>query len=108
MYWSDTRPNRLHTAVNIALFPPLFFFCALFYTDVASTVSVLAFWAYFSRVRATWTIAQGICLTLLGLLSLTFRQTNIFWVAVFPAGLTLVDLVELKDPIVDTSHADGE
>src|SRR4051812_7721932 len=30
-----------HTALNIALFPPLFFFSALYYTDVISTLVVL-------------------------------------------------------------------
>ena len=37
----QTIIQSTHIAFNIALFPPLFFFSALFYTDIASTASVL-------------------------------------------------------------------
>lgn len=41
-----------------------------------------------------------------GLASLMFRQTNIFWVAVFPAGLAVVDT--LKDrPSGRVASAEG-
>lgn len=81
-----------HSSLNIVLFPPLFFFSALYYTDVASTLSVTVFYWYFVRTlpnkRATF--VQGAVQVLLGMISLTFRQTNIFWVAVAPAALMLV------------------
>ena len=69
-----------HTTVNIYLFPPLFFFYGLYYTDVLSVVSVLyAYRCYLAR--------QHTMVILAGLLSLLFRQTNIFWVSVFLGGL---------------------
>lgn len=37
-----------------------------------------------------WT---GLLLTITGLVALSFRQTNIFWVAIFPAGLAIRDLM---------------
>ena len=79
---------------SIMTFPPLFFFSALFYTDVASTVFVFLCFELFldsqtSRSDCTnirWSIAQ----ILLGTWALLFRQTNIFWVAIFPAGLAII------------------
>lgn len=80
-----------HNALNIALFPPLFFFSALYYTDVASTLSVmLAHYPLIASDKASakqwWCSLQ---LVLFGIVSLLFRQTNIFWVAIFPAGVVL-------------------
>ncbi|EON62710.1 hypothetical protein W97_01934 [Coniosporium apollinis CBS 100218] len=63
------------SAITISLFPPLFFFSALFYTDVVSTWLVLMSYQ---------------CMLVLGAVSLSFRQTNIFWVAVLPAGLSVI------------------
>lgn len=76
---------------NIMTFPPLFFFSALFYTDVASTVFVFLCFQLFldSQVSSSvtsWPLAQ----ILLGACALLFRQTNIFWVAIFPAGLAII------------------
>ena len=71
-----------HTTVNIYLFPPLFFFYGLYYTDVLSVVCVLyAYRCYLARQHTRVIFA--------GLLSLLFRQTNIFWVSVFLGGLEL-------------------
>ncbi|KAI9821215.1 MAG: glucosyltransferase [Pycnora praestabilis] len=42
--------NELHTILNICLFPPLFFFSALYYTDLLSAVFVLG--AYESFLKA--------------------------------------------------------
>lgn len=138
----------LHTALNVALFPPLYFFSALYYTDVASTAAVLltlvlARRRHFSSSQATRKLLltamvatsfliQGhvvfvlsaplifyvFCgfldsgsnrldtfrrwfsmgdsstkkmIWLVGLISLTFRQTNVFWVAIFPAGIALAE-----------------
>ena len=69
-----------HTVLNMCLFPALFFFYALYYTDVASTFSVL--YAYYCHLKK-----QKKRLFLAGLVSLWFRQTNIFWVAIFMGGL---------------------
>ncbi|KAF2490745.1 hypothetical protein BU16DRAFT_469470 [Lophium mytilinum] len=86
-----------HSALNIALFPPLFFFSALYYTDVVSTLCVLE--SYMTLLQSRRPGASQLLSTvqtiLIGLTALLFRQTNIFWVAVFPAGLAVLE--GLKD-----------
>jgi len=107
-----------HTIFNICLFPPLFFFSALYYTDVLSASCVLeAYIAYLQRrqtvntppkarppsdgssslqtyfkevsyVRKIW--PSDITLLGFGLFALLFRQTNIFWVAIYLAGLEVI------------------
>jgi alpha-1,2-glucosyltransferase len=80
--------NFMHTAFNIALFPPLFFFSGLFYTDVLSTCVVLRMYRLFlQRNGSIWLYVAGI-------LALTMRQTNIFWVAVFMSGLEAVRTIK--------------
>lgn len=82
--------------MNIGLFPLLFFFSALYYTDVYSTLFVLAaFQTHLKRVDPQgklwwsdlWTILQGVA-------ALFFRQTNVFWVVVFMGGLEAVHAVK--------------
>ena len=71
-----------HTVLNTCLFPPLFFFYALYYTDVSSTLSVLCVYhCHLQGHRKSLVVA--------GLVSLWFRQTNIFWIAIFMGGLDL-------------------
>ena len=92
------------TAVNITLFPPLFFFTALYYTDVASTLSVLLFYYNFLlRFDRDVTWRSYFTLVCFGLVSLLFRQTNIFWVAVFPAGLAAVKCLDKGHHVVKES-----
>lgn len=95
------RPHALsiyaiHTGMNIGLFPLLFFFSALYYTDVYSTLFVLAaFQTHLERVDPKgksrwsdlWTILQGVA-------ALCFRQTNVFWVVVFMGGLEAVHAIK--------------
>lgn len=69
-----------HVTLNICLFPPLFFFYGLYYTDVLSVGSVLLAYYFFLNRQMTG-------LMIAGLSSLLFRQINIFWVAVFLGGL---------------------
>jgi alpha-1,2-glucosyltransferase len=101
-----------HSALNATLFPPLFFFTALYYTDVPSTLSVLAYhWLFlhFNRMKTSAWISTPI-LTLVGISSLLFRQTNIFWVAVFPAGILLVNQLDRGHQAVQDSmqrHVEG-
>lgn len=96
----------LHSGLNIAFFPLLFFFSGLYYTDVLSTLVVLAaFWhtlvrtndvqqQYAPRRRRQ---AQGAhswrsdgLVVVLGVAALLMRQTNVFWVVVFMGGLEAV------------------
>ena len=74
---------EVHTVVNIMLFPPLFFFYGLYYTDILSVRSVLIVYYYHLDHRRGSSIAAA------GLISLAFRQTNIFWVAIYIGGLEL-------------------
>ena len=90
----------IHTTINIYLFPPLFFFYGLYYTDVLSALSVLyAYRCYLAR--------QHIWVLFAGLLSLIFRQTNIFWVSVFLGGLELCRTIPKGRPEIEfPSHPD--
>lgn len=94
-----------HSSLNIALFPPLFFFSGLYYTDVASTLSVMVFYWYFLHQlpKTQPTIIEGFTLVFLGVISLMFRQTNIFWVAVAPAALTLIGELDRGHRVVKES-----
>lgn len=88
----------MHTALNICLFPPLFFFFGLYYTDVPSTFFVLL--SYFFALRTQqergkfMKFPSVVNTVVLGVAALFFRQTNIFWVAVFPAGLAVVQALK--------------
>jgi alpha-1,2-glucosyltransferase len=86
----------LHTGFNIALFPLLFFFSGLYYTDVLSTCVVLAMYRLFlERKGARANSSAGlIWLYPVGLIALAMRQTNIFWVAVFMGALELVRTIK--------------
>ena len=75
--------SREHTALNICLFPPLFFFCGLYYTDVISVLLVLLAYDAFHRRSPVAVLAFGMS-------SLILRQTNIFWTAVYLAGLEVL------------------
>ncbi|KAF2672799.1 hypothetical protein BT63DRAFT_421010 [Microthyrium microscopicum] len=98
----DGRWNWAHTAINVALFPPLFFFSGLYYTDLQSLLIVLSM-VHLSMKYGTRHSQQHPVFLLIqiviGFLALWFRQTNVFWVAIFPAGLTLADFYK-------TSHTE--
>ncbi|KAL2834438.1 phospholipase D/nuclease [Aspergillus cavernicola] len=130
----NNRPSGAwlsHTVLNICLFPPLFFFSGLYYTDVLALLVVVE--AYNWDLKRTSHPRSGLLESAVflgfGLAALVFRQTNIFWVSVFFGGLQVVrglrrvtttcaaanvsDIVragsknELYDPmVVDASVAD--
>ncbi|PSS05152.1 DIE2/ALG10 family-domain-containing protein [Coniella lustricola] len=90
-----------HTGLNIALFPLLFFFSGLYYTDVYSTlVALAAYWNHLTRVSTnsavTW--KSDVLVVVFGVASLAMRQTNVFWVAAFMGGLEAVHAVKLLRP----------
>jgi alpha-1,2-glucosyltransferase len=79
-----------HTAINICLFPPLFFFSGLYYTDIASTLVVLvSLYTQLVSQKLNWSLVGLQLLFAYG--ALFFRQTNIFWVGVFPLGVVVLD-----------------
>jgi alpha-1,2-glucosyltransferase len=95
-----------NTALNITLFPPLFFFSALFYTDVMSTLLVLLSYGVLLRKNsASGSVSDTISTILVGVMALFFRQTNIFWVAVFPAGLTVIEALKTSAPPLSDRNA---
>ncbi|KAI9833543.1 MAG: glucosyltransferase [Phylliscum demangeonii] len=82
-----------HTSLNIAFFPLLFFFSALFYTDTLSTVSVLVCYRASLRLgggAAGSGLRRSASLFGLGLCAVALRQTNVVWVTVFVGGLDVV------------------
>ncbi|KAH8173497.1 DIE2/ALG10 family protein [Sarocladium implicatum] len=107
---STNQPSRdlswynLHTALNICLFPLLFFFSGLYYTDVASTLSVLAaLLNHLKRVSCSSkakdpSLVNGLWTLVLGNATLVMRQTNVFWVVVFMGGLEAVHAVKSLKP----------
>lgn len=97
--WSEadqTPSTTALTAFNIASFPPLFFFGALYYTDVMSTAAVLISYSAFLQRAAKHQkrILDDLFAVFIGVVALFFRQTNIFWVAVFPAGLAVIETLK--------------
>ena len=115
-----------HHVVNTLLFPPLFFFYGLYYTDILSVLSVLL--TYLSHVKN-----KQRCVIVAGLASLAFRQTNVFWVAIYlgamqvqrmlpryryddisPAQVSVWDIIErswkggfVYDPFVSEADFEG-
>jgi len=91
----------VHNTVNICLFPPLFFFYGLYYTDVLSALSVLYTYQCYLENE------NGFNPVFAGLLSLLFRQTNIFWVSLFLGGLELCRAIPKKQPAVKFASVPG-
>lgn len=104
---SQTDGISFHNAMNIGLFPLLFFFSGLYYTDVCSVSLVLGAYEYHFRSLHDASSARNTASTkmfVIGLCSLLLRQTNIFWAAVFLAGLHAVYHVKkTKQPLANES-----
>lgn len=102
---STAKPKRftqhaIHSAANIGLFPLLFFFSGLYYTDVYSTVMVLA--AYLNHLRRLSrdqsSVFSDLGVIVLGVLTLFMRQTNVFWVVVYMGGVEAVHAIKTLRP----------
>ncbi|KAK4231016.1 DIE2/ALG10 family-domain-containing protein [Podospora fimiseda] len=100
----------IHTAVNIALFPVLFFFTGLYYTDVVSTFAVLlAYYIHLHRMHpGVPSHLSSIATITVGVFALFMRQTNIFWVVGYIGGLEAVHALgqikpEVHDPPLEKS-----
>jgi alpha-1,2-glucosyltransferase len=108
--WRSSLHERhnLHTVINLSLFPLLFFFSGLHYTDVCSVSLVLGAYRYhlrYLRESSARVTTDAVMLVLLGLCALLMRQTNVFWVAVFPAGIHAVHLAKrMAQPDSDSQH----
>ncbi|KAF9874698.1 alpha- glucosyltransferase alg10 [Colletotrichum karsti] len=92
--------HSIHVGWNIALFPVLFFFSGLYYTDVVSTLSVLvAYYHHLHRVREERSsFVSDLVTIVLGVTTLFMRQTNVFWVVVYMGGLEAVSAIKSLRP----------
>jgi alpha-1,2-glucosyltransferase len=114
---SVVSENVLQREFNVILFPLLFFFSGLYYTDLFSVFTVVltqTFWATGSSMGGAKKFLFQTLHLVAGLLSLTARQTNIFWVAVYLGGLQAVETVKEKtgvekihDPPVSQASFEG-
>ncbi|KAI1638636.1 glycosyltransferase family 59 protein [Biscogniauxia mediterranea] len=88
------------TGLNVALFPVLFFFSSLYYTDIISTLVVLlAYMNHLARVgKETTSFVNDLYTLGIGILALCMRQTNIFWVVVYMGGLEVVQSIKTLKP----------
>lgn len=104
-----------HSSWNFAAFPLLFFFSALYYTDVLSTVLVLAAYTWYAqrneRTRRSQAglsqrgLVGNILMIAFEVSAVLVRQTNIFWVAVFLGGLQAVRTLSfVKHPAPNTTE----
>ncbi|KAL1888521.1 glucosyltransferase [Sporothrix stenoceras] len=89
-----------HTGLNAALFPALFFFSALYYTDVYSTLVVLlAYRLHLFRVSIPANVAvpawSDMLAIFVGFAALGMRQTNVFWIVVYLGGLEIVQAAKI-------------
>ncbi len=90
-----------HTSLNIALFPVIFFFSGLYYTDLYSTLVVLyAYHVHLERLGAPdgGSVAQDLWTVVVGVFALAMRQTNVFWVVVYMGGLEAVHAIKTLRP----------
>ena len=60
--------------------------------------SLLAYSVFLRKKTATRSMFDNVAAILVGVVALFFRQTNIFWVAVFPAGLTVIEALKSSEP----------
>ncbi|TGJ82814.1 hypothetical protein E0Z10_g5983 [Xylaria hypoxylon] len=92
--------RHIVTGINIGLFPVLFFFSGLYYTDPSSTLVVLLAYAnHLTRVGTKQpSFLNDVYSLALGILALAFRQTNIFWVVVYMGGLEVIHSIKMLSP----------
>ncbi|KAL4917278.1 phospholipase D/nuclease [Aspergillus aurantiobrunneus] len=104
----NNRPSGAwlsHTVLNICLFPPLFFFSGLYYTDVlALLVVVEAYHWDLNRARSRTAPFKTAVFLVFGIVALAFRQTNIFWVSVFFGGLQVVRKLRDVTKTCESAH----
>jgi alpha-1,2-glucosyltransferase len=80
-------------ALNIALFPPLFFFNFMYYTDVGATLWVLLAIALVGRHNTGSSVLSVFCSSLACGIGTMFRQTNAVW-SLFVFGICVLEFVE--------------
>ena len=101
---STPTHDLVANAVLASLLPTHFFFHFLFYTDSASTCSVLLLLLLAPRERRDATMLRQLAFALAGALAISLRQTNAVWVAFAVASAALRTL--FTDAVL-TQHARG-
>lgn len=104
----NTRPLGAwlsHTVLNICLFPPLFFFSGLYYTDILALLAVVEAYNWdLKRVSGgRYNFLPTLGFVVFGLAALVCRQTNIFWVSVFLGGLQVVRKIRQSSKVCRSS-----
>ncbi|KAK4938000.1 glucosyltransferase [Elasticomyces elasticus] len=87
----------LQREFNIVMFPLIFFFSGLYYTDLFSVFSVVLahiFWSAGTSAQGYTKVLHQTLHLGAGLISLASRQTNIFWVAVYLGGLQVIETIK--------------
>ncbi|KAK1836879.1 glycosyltransferase [Podospora conica] len=92
--------SAFHTGLNIALFPVIFFFSGLYYTDVVSTLAVLyAYQSHLLRLgEETPGLRSDLDIVACGVFALFMRQTNVFWVVVYMGATEAVHAIRSLKP----------
>ncbi|EXJ90541.1 hypothetical protein A1O1_03644 [Capronia coronata CBS 617.96] len=109
-----SHESILQREFSIILFPLIFFFSALYYTDLFSVFTVVLaqiFWSAGTSAKGSSKFLYQALHLAAGLVSLATRQTNIFWVAVYLGGLQVLESVrreigveKLHDPPVSEAY----
>lgn len=92
------QTSFLYRELNITLFPLFFFFSALYYTDLFSALTVMVSYILWGLGQTTDKRSMAFYRTmhfLSGIVAISTRQTNIFWVAVFLGGLQVVQTLNV-------------
>ncbi|KAI9470982.1 MAG: alpha-1,2-glucosyltransferase ALG10-A-like protein [Benjaminiella poitrasii] len=92
---SLTWKSKLY-ALSLAWFPVGFFYNFLYYTDSGSTFFVLL--SYLLVKKRFYRLAG-----VMGMVSITFRQTNVIWVCLFMM-ITIIDVLSLNEKKSDDKN----
>lgn len=108
----------LQREFSIISFPLIFFFSTLYYTDLFSVFTVVLahiFWSASTSAEGSKKALYQFLHFVAGLIALSSRQTNIFWVAVYLGGLQVVESVKrdigankVHDPPMSEAYFEGQ
>lgn len=108
----------LQREFSVILFPLIFFFSGVYYTDLFSVFTVVLTqicWSASTSTRGPGKVLFQLLHLVAGLVSLTARQTNIFWVAVYFGGLQVIESIKgqvgedkVHDPPVSDTYFEGQ
>lgn len=93
--------NIMLNSLAIITLPPLFFFYSLYYTDIGSLLFILLAYLFYL-------IDKHILAAICGMVSVTFRQTNIVWVFYIACLTIMRTLDEHNSKRIEISHDDSK